>query len=101
MNGKKLYEYARNNIELPKEIQLRPVSIHQIDLIHLDDNVLQLMVECGGGVYMRSLVHDLAIRLGTYGHMTALQRTQQGAVLLGRDTLELESLASYRDIVWL
>jgi tRNA pseudouridine55 synthase len=101
MNGKKLYEYARQNLQLPKEIQPRPVSIHRVDLIHLDDNVLQLLVECGGGVYMRSLVHDLAIRLGTYGHMTALQRTQQGAVVLGRDTLELESLSSYQDIVWL
>lgn len=101
MNGKKLYEYARQNIELPKEIQSRPVAIYQIDLTHLDDKVLELTVECGGGVYMRSLAHDLALRLGTYGHMTALKRTQQGSVVLGRDTTQLESLTSHQDIVWL
>lgn len=101
MNGKKLYEYARQNIEPPKEIQPRPVSIHRIELTHFDDNAIELTVECGGGVYMRSLVHDLGLRLGTFGHMTALKRTQQGSVVLGRDTVELESLKSHQDIVWL
>lgn len=101
MNGKKLYEYARENVQLPKEIQSRPVSIQRIDLVRCQDKIMELSVECGGGVYMRSLVHDLALRLGTYGHMIALKRIQQGSIVLDRDTIELQALESHQDIIWL
>jgi tRNA pseudouridine55 synthase len=101
MNGKKLYEYARENIQLPKEIQSRPVSILRIDIVRFQDKIMELSVECGGGVYMRSLVHDLTLGLGTYGHMVALKRIQQGSIVLDRDTVELQALKSHRDINWL
>lgn len=101
MKGKKLYEYARENVQLPKEIQSRPVSIQRIDLLRFQDKIVELSVECGGGVYMRSLVHDLALRLGTYGHMIALKRIQQGSIVLDRDTIDLQALKSHQDIVWL
>lgn len=37
-----------------------------------------MRVVCGGGTYMRSLVHDLSISMGTCGHMIGLKRTRQG-----------------------
>lgn len=41
-----------------------------------------LKVRCGGGTYMRTLVHDIGIKLGCYGHMTGLLRTEQGGFTL-------------------
>lgn len=46
-------------------------------------------MNCGSGTYMRSLVHDIAISMGTYGHMTELIRTRQG-IYNEKDSLLLD-----------
>jgi tRNA pseudouridine55 synthase len=73
-----LYDYARNNITLPEPIKARSVYIEELQVINYNKNVLEMRVVCGGGTYMRSLVHDLAVSMGTCGHMTVLKRTRQG-----------------------
>ncbi|KAG1051850.1 hypothetical protein G6F43_005972 [Rhizopus delemar] len=87
MNGKRLYDYARDNIPLPKPIQPRTVLIEEIELVNFSGDMCSFRVQCGGGTYMRSLVHDMAISMGTFGHMTGLQRTRQGAFNLNNSLL--------------
>lgn len=81
VNGKKLYEYARSgkSVELPK----RMVNIKSIELIsditYLDSTV-NFSIRClvSKGTYIRSLVRDIASKLGTVGVMSSLKRTRQG-----------------------
>jgi tRNA pseudouridine55 synthase len=67
------------------------VHISELELVkwNRQEKECILRVICGGGTYMRSLVNDLSISMGTYGHMTALQRTRQGLFEL-EDTLVLD-----------
>lgn len=81
INGKKLYEYARENIEvkLPK----RNVIINNINLVsgpRYMDNKIEFTFRCSvsKGTYIRSLIRDIASDLNTYGIMTDLIRTKQG-----------------------
>ena len=81
INGKKLYEYARENIEvkLPK----RNVIINNINLVsgpRYMDNKTEFTFKCSvsKGTYIRSLIRDIASDLNTYGIMTDLIRTKQG-----------------------
>ncbi|KAI8977900.1 tRNA pseudouridine synthase B, partial [Pilobolus umbonatus] len=78
MNGKRLYDYARQGIALPKAIEGRQTTIDELEMVEYNVDECVFRVKCGGGTYMRSLVNDMAISMGTYGHMTALIRTRQG-----------------------
>ena len=74
VNGKKLYEYARN-----QEAVKRPErSVEIYDIEALDDKNLQFRVSCSSGTYVRSLCHDIAERTGNYGCMSSLIRTKVG-----------------------
>ena len=80
INGKKLYEYARNNEEvtLPK----RMVTIKKIKLDELNyiDNktVFKFTCKVSKGTYIRSLINDIASKLNTIGTMKNLKRIEQG-----------------------
>ncbi|UYZ68413.1 tRNA pseudouridine(55) synthase TruB [Moraxella bovis] len=75
-DGKKLYEYARDGIEI--ERAPRPIVIHHLALNKLSDNEIALDVICSKGTYVRVLGETVAERLGTVGHLTALHRTSTG-----------------------
>lgn len=81
VNGKKLYEYARNgeSVELPK----REVDIKKLELvgdIRYIDNKTVFNIRClvSKGTYIRALVNDIATNLNTIGVMSKLKRTKQG-----------------------
>ena len=80
VNGKKLYEYARNNIDvvLPK----KEVTIFDIKLLDykIDNNktIIKIYTKVSKGTYIRSLIRDIAEELNTVGTMTNLVRTSQG-----------------------
>ena len=78
VNGKKLYQYARQGQEV--EIKPREIEIYKIKLINLDKKQKQisLVVSCSKGTYIRSLCEDIADRLGTVGFMKELNRTKVG-----------------------
>lgn len=82
IQGKRLYEYARENIPLPVEIKPRTVHIHQLELLEYNPPHAMFKVECGGGTYMRSLVHDIGLDLQCYAYMSGLLRTRQGGLTL-------------------
>lgn len=75
-DGKKLYELAREGIEIEREA--REIELSQVVLKPLSANELQLEVTCSKGTYVRVLGEDIAKALGTLGHLTALRRTATG-----------------------
>jgi len=96
-NGKKLYELGRKG-QTAEDIKIEPreVVIYDLKLVrpeNKDDNNSKdnnkqppiqkfvIDVECGGGTYIRSLVRDIGIAMGTVATMTALERTKQGRFL--------------------
>ncbi|KAI9497465.1 putative tRNA pseudouridine synthase 1-like protein [Zychaea mexicana] len=88
IQGKRAYDYARQGIALPRPIEPRQVQILALDLVEFHHPYAVYRVECGGGTYMRSLVHDIGLALGSYSHMTGLKRTRQGTMTI-QDALEL------------
>lgn len=88
INGKKLYEYARNNEEV--ERPLRDVEIY--DIACLDENELKFKVHCSSGTYIRSLCVDIAKKSGNLGCMSSLVRSKVGRFSL-EDAYTLEEIA--------
>ena len=85
VNGHKLYEYARNNIQITPPSKI--VEIYSITLlegpIYKDDTVeFKMKCEVSKGTYIRSLIRDIAYNLNTYGTMKELVRTKQGSFSL-------------------
>lgn len=91
VNGKKLYEYARKNIEV--EIKPREIEVYDIKLIKIDEekNEIQFVVHCSKGTYIRSLCEDIAEKLKTVGFMKELNRTKVGIFDI-QDSIKLEEL---------
>ena len=85
VNGKKLYEYSRNNIsvELPsRDVEIKSIQI--IDDIIYEDGKVYFTIKCSvsKGTYIRSLVRDIGSRLGTVAVMNSLIRTIQGNFII-------------------
>ena len=80
INGKKLYEYARENKEvtLPKRI----VNIKKIELLDCNNDSYKFKVLVSKGTYIRSLIKDINDKLGIIGVMESLIRTRQGKFLI-------------------
>ena len=76
VGGKKLYEYARNNIDV--ELPKRLVKIYELELLVFDNDVIKFRVNVSKGTYIRSLIEDLCDKLGVLGTMNSLVRTKQG-----------------------
>ena len=91
VNGKKLYEYARNNeiVELPKN----DVLIKEIELLEYKLDTIKFRVVVSKGTYIRSLIESITSALGTIGVMSSLVRTKQGNFKLA-DSYTLEEIAS-------
>ena len=96
VNGKKLYELAREGIVI--ERQARPITIHKIQLLSYEAPILRFDVDCSKGTYIRTLCEDMAGQFGLNGVMTFLLRTRAGAfsiqdaILPKEDIMDWESL---------
>ena len=85
--GKALYEYARAGIDI--ERPPRSVTLHRIDILNWQGDVLELDVQCSKGTYIRTLAQDIGEALGCGAHLIGLRRTGSGGVRLdGAVTLE-------------
>lgn len=89
VNGKKLYEYARNHEEV--KIEPRDIVIQSIELLQQEKNTITFKVQCSKGTYIRSLCVDIAKKLGYPGHMSRLVRSQSGHFRLD-DCVTLEEI---------
>ncbi|MBQ7136839.1 MAG: tRNA pseudouridine(55) synthase TruB [Bacilli bacterium] len=76
VNGKRLYEYARENIkvELPK----REIEVFDIELLEFNNNEFKFKVHVSKGTYIRSLIRDIGKKINIPCVMKDLQRTKQG-----------------------
>lgn len=77
INGKKLYEYARNGKEVT--LPTRKITISNIELIDFHDNLIKFKVTVSKGTYIRSLIEDIGKTLKTVATMEDLVRTKQGS----------------------
>ncbi|WP_311404959.1 tRNA pseudouridine(55) synthase TruB [Mammaliicoccus sciuri] len=98
VNGKKLYEYARQNIEVERPV--RRVHINSIDLIsdiiyENDTCKFEIEVECGKGTYIRTLATQIGALLNYPAHMSHLIRLKSGGFTLNQ-AIKLDDL---REIV--
>ena len=76
VNGKKLYEYARNgeSVVLPTN----EVDIYDLSLINYEKDKIVFKCKCSKGTYIRSLINKICDDLGVIGTMSDLVRTKQG-----------------------
>ena len=91
VDGERAYDLARAGEEV--ELKARPVMIHGLAVGEAPDaDHIELIMDCGKGAYVRSVVRDLALRLGAEAHVSALRRTRVGAFTearaIGLDLLE-------------
>lgn len=89
VNGKPLYAYARDGVEL--ERQPRQVHIHMLRLLECKDNTAQIEVCCSKGTYIRTLGEDIGKALGVGAHLIALRRTATATYEIAR-TMTVEAL---------
>ncbi|MFI8604871.1 tRNA pseudouridine(55) synthase TruB [Cellulophaga baltica] len=75
-DGKRLYEYAREGIEV--EIKKRLITIHEFEITGIEATVVSFRVACSKGTYIRSLAHDFGIALNSGAHLSSLRRTKIG-----------------------
>lgn len=96
LNGQPLYKLARQGAEV--EVKPRRVRIHEIKLLAVRADELDLEVFCSKGTYIRSIVEDLGLLLGCGAHVSVLRRLQTGPFHADQMmTLEqLQSLAELR-----
>ncbi|HIS17404.1 MAG TPA: tRNA pseudouridine(55) synthase TruB [Candidatus Coprovivens excrementavium] len=89
VNGKKLYEYARQgqNVELPK----REINIKEIKLLSFNKDEITFKTTVSKGTYIRALIDDICQKLNTVGTMSSLTRTKQGSFTI-EDSSSLEEI---------
>lgn len=71
--GRPLYEYARQGIEVPRES--RKITVYDIVLHRFENDEVEMEVHCSKGTYIRTIVDDLGEMLGCGAHVTMLRRT--------------------------
>ena len=89
INGKKLYEYARNNIEV--ELPKKEVTIKEIELLSSEKTTFMFKTLVSKGTYIRSLINDICTSMNVFGTMSMLKRTKQGKVSI-EDTNTIEDI---------
>lgn len=90
IKGERAYKLARagEEVEMPE----RHVTIHELTLVEIVDTESAIFdVTCSKGTYIRALGRDLAVFLGTFGHLSALRRTKVGT-FCHLDAISLDKL---------
>ncbi len=96
VNGKKLYDYARKGERI--EVPVRNIEIYNLELnkIDLQNNQIDIRIECSKGTYIRTLCEDIAEKLGTIGYMKELNRIQVGEFNIEK-AIKIEKLKSNKN----
>ncbi len=88
-DGRPLYSYAHQGLELPREP--RRVVVHRLEILDFAGDRLTLLVRCGKGFYVRTLADDLGKALGCGAQLQALTRLTVGSLRL-EDAIHLAGL---------
>ena len=94
VNGQKLCDLARKGKEV--ERKPRPITIHELTLLGMEDDSIRLRVRCSKGTYIRTLCKDIGQALGCGGCMTALRRVTAGEYTI-EESVPLEVLLESED----
>lgn len=89
VNGKRLYEYARNNIEI--ELPKNRVFIKEIELLDYNNDLIKFRCMVSKGTYIRSLIQNICQKLNVIGCMSELIRTKQGNINI-KDSYTIEDI---------
>lgn len=87
--GRKLYEYAREGITVPREA--RSIKVFELQFIRWEGDELELEIHVSKGTYIRTIIDDLGERLGCGAHVIMLRRLQVARYPIER-MLTLEQL---------
>jgi len=89
IDGKKLYEYARENIDI--DLPKRTVNIYSLDLLEFNSGTIKFKTKVSKGTYIRSLIENLCEELNILGTMNSLVRTKQGKFSI-KDAINLNEI---------
>jgi len=90
--GERAYDLARDGEEVV--LEPRPVEVFEARLLTADSDRAEFEIRCGKGTYVRSWVRDVALVLGTLGHVCALRRTSLGP-WCEKDAVGLDTLTPF------
>ncbi len=90
--GERAYDLAREGEVVT--LEARPVEVYEARLVEAEQDRAVFEILCGKGTYVRSWVRDLALFLGTLGHVSALRRTRLGP-FQEKDAIGLETLTPF------
>jgi|LSQX01.2.fsa_nt_gb tRNA pseudouridine55 synthase len=97
--GRRLYELARQGVEVVREP--REVTIEAIELLEISSagktTQVVIKVSCSPGTYIRTLVHDIGMRLGTGAYLNSLVRTRSGNFVLEQAVM-LDEIVTAQDV---
>lgn len=96
IKGKKLYEYARNNIEI--EAPKRQIEVYNIELINFERDSITFQVKVSKGTYIRSLIKDICKKLNTIGTMSDLRRLTQGDFSI-EQAIEIDEINEKKELI--
>ena len=89
VGGKKLYELARQGVEVEREA--REIEISRLDIRQINMPEVTFSLDCSKGTYVRTLCSDIGAKLGCGGVLTALRRTRSGRFTL-QDAVTMDDL---------
>lgn len=97
IGGEKLVDLARKGIVVEREARKR--TIYALENIVVRQQTIEFDVVCSKGTYVRTLCHDIGLKLGCYAHMTALRRTMTEPfdldMAIELEAISLENIDSY------
>lgn len=94
-DGKKLYDLAREGIEIEREP--RRINIYSIDICDIALPTVTIDVHCSKGTYIRSLCDDIGTKLGCGAVMTELRRTYTAGFAI-EDAYTIDELDKLEDL---
>ena len=94
VDGQRAYDLARDGQEV--DLKSREVFIEDLQLLEARPDEADFVMTCGKGTYVRSLARDMSLKLGTFGYVSALRRTEVGA-FTADNTISLEKLEEMGD----
>jgi tRNA pseudouridine55 synthase len=92
VGGERAYDLARDGEEVT--LEPRQIEVFEARLLGVEADTAEFEILCGKGTYVRSWVRDLALALGTLGHVSALRRTRLGG-FQEKDAVLLEQLTPF------
>jgi tRNA pseudouridine55 synthase len=93
VDGVPLYKMARKGIEIERE--KRKVTVYEISLLNIAEDVIELEIACSKGTYIRTIADDLGQALGCGANIVELKRTQAG-VFREEDCKDIEALTELK-----